>query len=120
MSEKIYVRKCERYTVWDASEPIEVDIEKLRKCEPPYEGKTNEDLLTYLTDNVWDNYEWSDNETNIEIYGTDGVYDVSLQDCDMENYSDTRNKGADEWLELGVPNEEYSRYGYFETKTTNV
>jgi hypothetical protein len=32
--DKIYVRKCERYTIWDASEPIVVDVEKLRKCEP--------------------------------------------------------------------------------------
>ena len=40
MSEKFYVRRCEKYTIWEATEePIEVDVDKLRKCEPPYEGK---------------------------------------------------------------------------------
>ena len=38
MSEKIYVRKVERYTSWEASAPIEIDVEALRQCEPPYEG----------------------------------------------------------------------------------
>ena len=55
MSEKIYVRKCERYTVWEASTPIEVDVEKLRKCEPPYEGDSAEELLEYINENVMKN-----------------------------------------------------------------
>ena len=40
---KVYVRKCERYTIWEASKPFEVDVEKLRKCEPPFEGETEQD-----------------------------------------------------------------------------
>ena len=42
MSEKIYVRKVESWTIQAASEPIEVDVEKLRSCEPPYEGDSDE------------------------------------------------------------------------------
>lgn len=45
MNKKIFVRKCEQYTVWEASEPILVDVEKLRKCEPPFLGETEQDLL---------------------------------------------------------------------------
>ena len=120
MSEKIYVRKCERYTVWDASEPVEVDIEKLRKCEPPYTGETNEDLLNYLTDNVRGEEDWCDNETNKEVYGEDESFDLILQDCDMESYSDTRNNSADEWLDIGIPNDDYRKMGRFEVKVTNV
>ena len=36
---KVYVRAVERYTVWEATQPIEVNIEKLRQCEPPFEGE---------------------------------------------------------------------------------
>ena len=60
MSEKLYVRRCEKYTIWEATEePIEVHVNKLRKCEPPYEGSTTEELWNYLEENVynWDNSE---------------------------------------------------------------
>jgi len=96
MSEKIYVRKCERYTIWEASKPIEVDVEKLRNCEPPYEGNSPEELLSYLNDNVWNNYDWS--ETNGETYGQDEAYDLTMEECyEMNVYSDTRQKYGDEW-----------------------
>ena len=121
MSEKIYVRKCERYTLWEATKPIEVDVEKLRKCEPPYEGNTPEELLDYLGDNVWCNEEFYSNETNMEVYGEDEVYDLSMEEAyDMEVYSDSRNKGCEDWIDVGVPNEEWTKYGGFEVKATNV
>jgi hypothetical protein len=119
MSEKIYVRKCERYTIWEASKPIEVDVEKLRNCEPPYEGNSPEELLSYLNDNVWNNYDWS--ETNGETYGQDEAYDLTMEECyEMNVYSDTRQKYGDEWLDVGVPNEEYRKTGQFEVMASNV
>jgi hypothetical protein len=91
--EKIYVRKCERYTVWEASQPIEVNIEKLKQCEPPFEGETEQDLLEYLRDNVYRNYDWaSDNE---DVYG-------------------------EEWMDVGLPDAEYRRVGGFNIVATNV
>ena len=44
MSEKIYVRKIETWTISSASEPIEVNVEALRKCEPPYKGDSEQEL----------------------------------------------------------------------------
>lgn len=38
-----------------------------------------------------------------------------MDDVSLEEYSDTRNKYADEWLEVGVPNEEYRKVGHFES-----
>lgn len=120
MSEKIYVRKVERYTVWEASAPIEIDVEKLRQCEPPYEGDSHEELLDYLNENVYNNYEWSDE--NGENYGNaDAAYDLTMEEChDMEVYSDTREKYEDSWLEVGVPNEEYRKVGRFESFANNM
>jgi hypothetical protein len=116
--EKIYVRKCERYTVWEASEPIEVDVEKLRQCEPPYEGNSDDDLLEYISDEMLNNYDWAD--TNKEVYGEDEANQF-LEECmNMNVYSDSREKYADEWLDVGVPNEEYRKMGGFEVKATNV
>jgi len=121
MSEKIYVRKIETWTISAASDPIEVNVEALRKCEPPYEGDSEQELVNYLQNNVWNEYEFYDNEHNKEVYGEDEVYDLSMEDAyDMEVYSDSRNKGCEDWIDVGVPNEEYTKYGGFEVKATNV
>ena len=80
MSEKIYVRKVERFTQWASSEPIEIDVEKLRECEPPYEGNTNEELMMYLKDNVYQNFDWF--ETNQEKY--ENAYDLTFDDTELE------------------------------------
>ena len=116
MSEKIYLRKVERYTVWEASQPIEVDVEKLRQCDPPYEGDSHEELITYLSENVFNNYDWADNDTNKKVYGEDESYELTMDDSpEMKVYSDTREKYADDWIEIGVPNEEYRKTGRFES-----
>lgn len=119
MSEKIYVRKVERYTVWEASKPIEVDVEKLRKCEPPYEGDSPEELLEYLDENVYNNYDWS--EENAEVYGKDESYGLTMDEVyEMEVYSDSRDKFEDSWIEIGQPNEEYRKTGRFESMADNM
>ena len=43
-----------------------------------------------------------------------------MEDVDLEEYSDTRNKYGDEWLEVGVPNEEYRKTGGFESFADNM
>jgi hypothetical protein len=119
--DKVYVRQAERYTVWEATEPIEVDVEKLRKCEPPFEGENEQDLLEYLKDNVWGNYDWAENETNQEVYGEDDAMELTFDEVyDVEVYSDTREKYQQAWLDVGVPNDEYRKMGGFEVKATNV
>ena len=85
MSEKIYVRKCERYTLWEATKPIEVDVEKLRKCEPPYEGNTPEELLDYLGDNVWCNEEFYENENKLE-----NLYNFAYDKDDEKDYENEK------------------------------
>jgi len=115
MSEKVYVRKVETWTVSAGSEPIEVNVDALRNCEPPYEGESDEDLATYLWENVFNNYEWYDNDTNKEVYGEDAAYDLSFEMCEgMEEYFDSRTKGEDAWVQVGVPNPEWTKYGGFQ------
>ena len=115
MSEKIYVRKIETWTISAASDPIEVNVEALRKCEPPYEGDSEQELVNYLQNNVWNEYDFYDNETNKEVYGEDEVYDLCMEEVYTENeFFDSRNKGADESLQVGVPNKEWTKTGGFQ------
>ena len=118
MSEKLYIRQCEMYTLWEASEPIEINIDDFRNCEPPFEGETHEDFLEYFEENVWFNEEFAENEINQKALG--GKYYDCL-DCDgMEVYSDTRTKYGQTWLDLGVPNEEWRKMGNFEVFSTTA
>ena len=117
MSEKVYVRKAETWTISAASEPIEVNVEALRKCEPPYEGNSDEELAQYLFDNVYMNYDFYENETNKEVYGEDAVYELCMEEVyDMEEFFDSRNKGEESWIQVGVPNPEWTKHGGFEVK----
>ena len=123
MSEKLYVRRCEKYTIWEATEePIEVDVDKLRKCEPPYEGSTTEELWDYLQANV---YDWDNQdefiETNKEVYGEEELQNLLLEDgChDRKIYSDSREKCLDDWVEIGHLNEEYRKTGGFQSLHDN-
>ena len=115
MSEKVYVRKVETWTISAASDPIEVNVEALRKCDPPYEGSTDEELAMYLYDNVYNNCDWYENETNIEVYGEDAAYELVMEECYTENeFFDSRTKGEDSFVQVGVPNPEWTKQGGFQ------
>lgn len=115
MSEKIYVRKVESWTISSASEPIEVNVEALRKCEPPYEGDSEQELVNYLQNNVWNEYEFYENKTNKEVYGEEALYNLGMEESYVENeFFDSRNKGADESIQVGVPDEEWTKQGGFQ------
>jgi len=43
-----------------------------------------------------------------------------MEAYDSEPYSDTREKYAQQWLDIGIPNDEYRKMGGFEVKATNV
>lgn len=117
MSEKVYVRKVETWTISAASEPVEVNVEALRKCEPPYEGNSDEELAMYLFDNVYMNYDWYENDINIEAYGGEEAYQLAMEEVyDMEEFFDSRNKGEESWIQVGVPNPEWTKHGGFEVK----
>ena len=117
--EKMYVRFCEAYRIVAGSEPIEVDVEALRKCTPAYEGDSYEDLIEYLSE-IQNDYDWyEENKENFE--DEDDAHQLIFDEWpEMEEYSDSRNKGADTWLEVGVPNDQWHKTGYFEMKATNI
>jgi hypothetical protein len=115
MSEKVYVRKVETWTISAASEPIEVNVEALRNCVPPYEGDSDEELAKYLYDIVYMNYDFYENETNKEVYGEEAVYELCMEEVyDMEEFFDSRNKGEESWIQVGTPNPEWTKQGGFQ------
>jgi len=117
--EKLYVRLCERYTIWEASEPYEVNVEALRKCNPPYEGNTPKELLDYLEE-IRGDYDWY--EENMENFDSeDEAYQLIFEEVfEMVPYCDSREKEGVQWLDVGKPNDEWRKYGGFEVIETSV
>ena len=117
--EKMYIRFCEAYRVAQASEPVEVDVEALRKCTPSYDGDSYGELLEYL-EVIQGDYDWyEDNKEHFD--DEDDAYALIFDEWpEMEVFDDSRENGAETWLEVGVPNEEYRRYGNWEMRATNI
>ena len=114
MENKIYIRRCERFTIYQATDPVEIDIEKLKRCDPPYGGNSHSELLGYVQENLIDDWEnWASNETNKEIFG-ESIDDLCIDYFEFHQYSDSRNKYGDFWNEAGVPNGELRKTGGFE------
>lgn len=111
--EKIYYRRCESYSIIMGTEPVEVDVEKLRNCVPPYEGDNDSDLLYYIHENIVDNYhEWA--EINREVYGDD-INLLYLEEMEKQEYFDSRDKYGTLWTEIGEPNSKHVKTGGFVT-----
>jgi hypothetical protein len=92
--EKLYVRMCERYTIWEASlsstePPLRLMLKLYVKCTPAYEGETAADLLEYLED-IRGDYDWY--EENMEHFDDeDEAYQLIFDEQpEMEVYSDSR------------------------------
>lgn len=112
---------CERYTIWEASEPKEIDLDIFRKCDPAYEGDSHKEFLEYLIENVAYSDEFLENETNIEILGEGFLNElVYMGEGDKKIYSDSRNHGANTWYDLGIPNDEFLRYGNFQAIESSI
>ena len=64
---------------------------------------------------LWNEYEFYENETNKEVYGEDELYDLGMEEAYVENeFFDSRNKGEDASIQVGVPNEEWTKTGGFQ------
>lgn len=114
MENKIYVRRCEQFTICQATDPVEIDIDKLKNCNPPYVGDSNAELLEYVQENIIDDWEnWASDETNKGVFG-ESIDELCLDYFEFSEYFDSRSKYGNFWNEAGVPNPEWRKTGGFE------
>jgi hypothetical protein len=110
------IRKCERYTSCSSSEAANLDPEKFRTLSVPFEGKTEEDFLNYISQNQYELeeiYEEIDEETQSEL---DKIWSP-----EWTEFSNSAWKYEDSWHESGRVDETWTKYGGFEaTHTTDT
>lgn len=95
---KIQVRKLEQYTIIRASDPVEYDTEDF----PEFEGSDEQEFLEFLKDNMYE-------------YDMDERFGPLAYPDDMDIIYDSSTKWCDEWLDCGVPNENFGKNGRFQT-----
>jgi hypothetical protein len=103
------IRKCERVTVYNATEVANLNPEDFKNVSVPFEGESDEEFLSYLEDNRYDLediYEEFSQETLDELN--------KLWEPEWTEYSNSAWNGEDSWLEVGNVNEEYTKTGGFE------
>lgn len=108
------IRKCERVTVFNTTEVVNLDPEKFRNLTIPFEGESDIDFLEYLQENMYEL-----NEVNYEEFDDDTLAELNkLWEPEWTEYSNSAWNGEDSWLDSGVVNEEYSKTGGFEIINT--
>lgn len=107
------IRKTETFTVYEASEPVQIDPEKFRNISKPYTGNTESEFIEYLASIFpWDIPEDLDEETK-DILN-------NLNECDMNEYASSVDKGSNQSLQIGEVDLSYRKSGGFRVEAETV
>ena len=110
------IRKCEKYTNWEATDAVDLDpVDFTDLPDFPYEGdvESEKEFVEYIQELYHE--DWYDICDKLEsLDKTDLADQIStLFEGDMDIYSSTTDKEANEWFDIGEVDESYSKYGGF-------
>lgn len=110
------IRKCEKYTNWEATEAVNLNPEDFVNLPDfPYEGDTGseQEFVEYIQELYYE--DWYDICDQLEEQGNTDLADTLslLFEGDMEIYSSTTDKYSTEWFDIGEVDPEYTKYGGF-------
>ena len=115
------IRRCERYTNWEATEPVSLNPEDFRDISFPFKGDGEEAFLRYIQSLegsapvVW--YSIAEElKSRDRVDACDAL--TNLFEGDMSLYSSTTDKYGDFWLDSGEVNEDYRKWGGFKVNHT--
>ena len=110
------LRKCEKYTNWEATNVVELNPEEFETLpEFPYGGDvfSEKEFVEYIQALYFE--DWYEICDQLEAADrTDLADQISiLFEGDMDIYSSTTDKYSTEWFDIGEADEEYTKYGGF-------
>ena len=112
------IRKRENITLYLASKVASLDPEKFSNENIPEEIRytgdgSEEDFLNYISSN----FQWQDDFEKFEDYLDYETIEELQKICgdylNMEEFSNSAQKGENSWFEIGKEDEEYTKYGGF-------
>ena len=108
---KYYIRKVEKITIWEATDPIELNPKFFKKLKDnPYKGSTEEDFLKYI-DSL--RYDLPQELEDIDFETYDKL--VVFFDGEMKQkiFTSTAENEENSWLEIGEVDPTYTKKGGF-------
>jgi hypothetical protein len=108
---KYYIRKVEKITIWEATDPIELNPKFFKKLKDnPYTGSTEEDFLKYI-DSL--RYDLPQELEDIDFETYDKL--VVFFDGEMKQkiFTSTAENEENSWLEIGEVDPTYTKKGGF-------
>jgi hypothetical protein len=111
---KYQIRKVEKVTIWEATDPIELNPKFFKKLKDnPYKGSTEEDFLTYI-DSLRFDLPQELEDIDFETY--DKLRDLFEGEMQKNIYHTTAEHSEDSWLEIGDVDPSYSKKGGFNSR----
>lgn len=108
---KYYIRKVEKVTIWEATDPIELNPKSFKKLkENPYKGSTEEDFLKYI-DSLRYNLPEELEDIDYEAYSK--LVDLFNGEMPQKMYTSSAEHEENSWLEIGDVDPSYSKRGGF-------
>ena len=110
------LRKCEKYTNWEATNVVDLNPEEFVTLpEFPYgcDVFSEKEFVEYIQALYFE--DWYEICDQLEAADrTDLADQISiLFEGDMDIYSSTTDKYSTEWFDIGEADEEYTKYGGF-------
>lgn len=107
---KVHIRKCEVFTVVQATESVELDPKKFRKIkEYPYTGNSDREFLEYIAG--FDFFELPD---DLDDDIRDKLEKIG-NEAQMQQIRSSLDDREEIWFELGEPDTAYRKNGEFRT-----
>jgi hypothetical protein len=118
---KLDFRARVSFTLTNVTKPMTLDSEDFRNVEPPFEGETEEEFFTYISENLqsWEGEEFM--EANVDKFSEqmlDEMYNTFVEYPTIEMF-DSRYKSDEVFLDGGTIDEEYTKYAGFNPKYNN-
>jgi hypothetical protein len=108
---KYQVRKVEKVTVWEATEPIDLDPELFKNLtDNSYKGYSEEDFLNYIHSL---RFELPQELENIDYDTFRKLTDLFNGDLEQKIYYSTAEKEENSWLEIGTVDPSCTKHGGF-------
>lgn len=113
------LRKVERRTLWEASQPVSLNPESFSKLtENPYTGDlvSEEEFVAYIQSLYFEDFYEIGNELEELGFVDDANSMFTIFEGELKAYSDSSENGETSWFEIGEENPEYRKVGGFKSK----
>jgi hypothetical protein len=111
---KYQIRKVEKFTALEATEPIELDPELFKNLKDnSYKGSSEEDFLYYI-DSL--RFELPQELESIDYDTFRKLTDLFNGDLEQKIYNSTSDKEENSWLEIGSVDPSCTRHGGFDSR----